>query len=71
MRHLLYHTSGVPQSAGNDNFFNGDLSDGALEQNVRRLATVALNRPVGTAYEYANLNYDTLGLIVQAASDQA
>ncbi len=25
LRHLLYHTSGVPQSAGNDNFYNGDL----------------------------------------------
>jgi CubicO group peptidase (beta-lactamase class C family) len=71
VRHLLYHTSGVPQSAGNDNFFNGDLSDAALEQNVRQLATVALNRPVGSAYEYANLNYDTLGLIVQAVSGQS
>jgi len=70
VRHLLYHTSGVPQSAGNDNFYNGDLSDEALERNVRRLAAVALNRPVGSSYEYANLNYDTLGLIVQAASGQ-
>jgi CubicO group peptidase (beta-lactamase class C family) len=31
VQHLLYHTSGIPQSAGNDNFFNGDLSDAALE----------------------------------------
>jgi CubicO group peptidase (beta-lactamase class C family) len=70
IRHLLHHTSGIPQSAGNKNFFNGDLSDAALERNVRQLAGVALNRPVGTTYEYANLNYDTLGLIVQTVSGQ-
>ena len=71
VRHLLYHTSGIPQSAGNDNFFNGDLSDAALENNVRQLAKVALNRPVGTTYQYANLNYDVLGLIVQVVSGQS
>jgi CubicO group peptidase (beta-lactamase class C family) len=70
VRHLLYHTSGIPQSAGYDNFFNGDLSDAALERNVRQLAEVALNRPVGTTYQYANFNYDVLGLIVQTASRQ-
>jgi CubicO group peptidase (beta-lactamase class C family) len=68
--HLLNHTSGIPQSAGNDNFFNGDLSDVALENNVRQLTRVALNRPVGTTYQYANLNYDVLGLIVQVVSGQ-
>jgi CubicO group peptidase (beta-lactamase class C family) len=71
VHHLLYHTSGIPQSAGNDNFFNGDLSDAALENNVRQLAGVALNRPVGTTYQYANLNYDVLGLIVQVVSGQS
>jgi len=71
VRHLLYHTSGIPQSAGNDNFFNGDLSDAALENNVRQLTRVALNRPVGTTYQYANLNYEVLGLIVQAVSGQS
>jgi CubicO group peptidase (beta-lactamase class C family) len=71
VRHLLYHTSGIPQSAGNDNFFNGDLSEASLENNVRRLTRVALNRPVGTTYQYANLNYDVLGLIVQSVSGQS
>lgn len=71
VRHLLYHTSGIPGSAGNDNFFNGDLSDAALENNVRQIAEVTLNRPVGTTYQYANLNYDILGLIVQSVSGQS
>ncbi len=70
LRHLLYHTSGIPQTAGYDNFYNGDQSDTALEQNVRQLSRVKLNRPVGAAYQYANLNYDVLGLIVQTVSGQ-
>jgi len=70
VRHLLYHTSGVPQSAGYDNFYNGDQSDAALEQNVRQLAGIAPNLPVGSTYQYANLNYDALGLIVQTVSGQ-
>jgi CubicO group peptidase (beta-lactamase class C family) len=71
VQHLLYHTSGIPQNAGNDNLFNGDLSDAALENNVRQLFSVRLNRPAGTTYQYANLNYDMLGLIVQAVSGQS
>ena len=70
LRDLLYHTSGIPQTAGYDNFFNGDESDAALERNVRQLAGIAPNRPVGSTYQYANLNYDTLGLVVQVASGQ-
>lgn len=70
VRHLLYHTSGVPPTTGYDNFYNGDESDTALEKNVRRLSTIQPNRPVGLTYEYANLNYDILGLLVQTVSGQ-
>ena len=70
LRDLLYHTSGVPQTAGYDNFYNGDQSDTALERNVRQLGGVAANRPIGSTYQYANLNYDTLGLVVQTVSGQ-
>ena len=70
LRHLLYHTSGIPQTAGYDNYYNGDLSEGALERNVRQLAGIAANRPIGSIYQYANLNYDTLGLVVQTVSGQ-
>ena len=71
LRHLLYHTSGIPQSAGYNNFFNGDQSDTALEQNVRQLSGIMPNRAVGSTYQYANLNYDVLGLLVQTVSGQA
>lgn len=66
--HLLHHTSGLPTSAGFQPIFNVDYSDGALEKGVRALRGVALDRPVGTHYEYCNANYTTLGLIVQTVA---
>jgi hypothetical protein len=42
-----------------------------LEQFVRSLATVALDRPVGSRYGYCSANYDILGLIVQTVSGRS
>jgi hypothetical protein len=42
-----------------------------LEQFVRSLATVTLDRPVGSRYGYCSANYDVLGLIVQTVSGQS
>ena len=42
-----------------------------LEQFVRDLSTVTLDRPVGASFEYANPNYSVLGLIVQVVSGQS
>ena len=42
-----------------------------LEQFVRSLVTVTLDRPVGSCYEYCGANYDILGLIVQTVSGQS
>src|SRR5215216_1990637 len=37
IRHLLYHTSGLPAAAGIEEAFNGDERPDALEQGVRAL----------------------------------
>ncbi len=42
-----------------------------LEQFVRSLGTVVLDRPVGSRYKYCNANYNVLGLIVQTVSGQS
>src|SRR6266567_1237248 len=65
LRHLLYHTSGLPTSA-----CSTDQVTMTLEQFVRSLGTVVLDRPVGSRYEYCSANYDVLGLIVQTVSGQ-
>jgi CubicO group peptidase (beta-lactamase class C family) len=66
LRHLLYHTSGLPTSA-----CSTDQVTMTLEQFVRSLGTVVLDRPVGSRYEYCSANYDVLGLIVQTVSGQS
>ena len=71
VRHLLSHTSGLPESADVALLTSTDTSDGALERQVRDLHSVQLNRPVGATFEYANVNYATLGLIVQTVSGQS
>ncbi len=65
VRHLLYQTSGLPDSA----CFTDQLTM-TVEQFVRSLATVTLDRPVGSRFEYCSANYDVLGLIVQTVSGQ-
>jgi CubicO group peptidase (beta-lactamase class C family) len=70
VRHLLHHTSGLPETADNGLLTKTDTSDSAIEQLVRGVSTVSLDRPVGAAFEYVNANYVTLGLIVQTVSGQ-
>lgn len=71
VRDLLDHTSGLSTAAGNDYRAKDDMSDSALEERVRALGSVRLNRPVGSRFEYSNANYDTLGLIVQVISGES
>jgi len=71
IRHLLYHTSGLPAAAGMEQAFSGDERADALEQGVQALRSVQLNRPVGASYEYSNAGYSTLGLLIQEVSGQS
>ena len=63
--------SGIPQSIGQEQLANTDLSDSAIENNVRALANVELIAPPGERYEYSNSNYVTLGMIIQAVTGQS
>ncbi len=64
---LLGHTSGLSTPAGNEAYsYNSKYS---IEEAVRQINKRAkTNRPVGESYEYSNLNYVILGLIVEAVS---
>jgi CubicO group peptidase (beta-lactamase class C family) len=70
LRHLLHQTSGLSDLTGNLFHVRSDISDDALERTVRSLSTVG-TRPLGQAYEYSNMNYTILGLIVQTVSGQS
>lgn len=71
VRHLLHQTSGLPTSVGRLGFADDDQSEMALENGIRALSDVQLSRPAGQGYEYANDNYNTLGLIIQAVTAQS
>jgi len=68
IRNLLNQNSGLPTDVGRQGFSDNDQSDMALENSIRTLSTVQLSQPVGQDYEYANENYNILGLIVQTVS---
>lgn len=66
VRHLLNQTSGFSRADGIAPLLaGGPLS---IEELVRGLANVSLNRPVGGAFEYSNLNYVLLAAVLQAAT---
>lgn len=58
IRHLLNQTSGLPTSAG---FFTPDADS---------LGKTELAHPVGQVYEYCNLNYKILGMLIEAVTGQ-
>jgi CubicO group peptidase (beta-lactamase class C family) len=70
VRHLLNQTSGFPMMPGLDVLADVDDSPAAAERQMRGLAALKLTRPVGAEWEYSNLNYILLGLIVEAASGE-
>jgi CubicO group peptidase (beta-lactamase class C family) len=69
VRHLLNQTSGLADPT--ESLTRGDGSDAALERGVRALSTVQPTQPAGQAFQYVNMNYATLGLIVQTVSGQS
>jgi CubicO group peptidase (beta-lactamase class C family) len=71
VRHLLHQTSGLPMSDGLVNLGNFDSRPDATQCQARALSALKLARPVGAQFEYSNLNYNILGLIVEAASGES
>ena len=68
VRHLLNQTSGLPALPGELALSDFDPRPDATERQVRALSRLKITRPVGAQCEYSNLNYNILGLIVEAAS---
>jgi CubicO group peptidase (beta-lactamase class C family) len=71
VRHLLNQTSGLPMSIGMIILADFDSRPDATERQARALSTLVLTRPVGSAFEYCNMNYNLLGLIIEAASGES
>ncbi|MGO4790613.1 serine hydrolase domain-containing protein [Paenibacillus sp. 2KB_20] len=63
---LLHHTSGVPFASLASIPISSE--EQALELTVRALSGTALDAPPGDKYQYATINYDVLGLVIQEVS---
>jgi CubicO group peptidase (beta-lactamase class C family) len=70
VRQLYIQTSGLSGKSDSALLVKEDTSPQALENMVRSLSSVALDRAVGSSFEYSNTNYTILGLIVQIVSGQ-
>jgi CubicO group peptidase (beta-lactamase class C family) len=71
VRHLLHQTSGLPTWVGEVPLADFDNNPDATERQARALSTLKLTRPVGSAFEYSNMNYNLLGPIIEAASGES
>src|SRR5688572_2531437 len=63
---FLHHTSGVPFKS--ISHIPADTSSRALENTVRTLVGQELAHVPGTVYEYATINYDVIGLVIDKVS---
>lgn len=67
VRHLLQHTSGLPEAGCQSNRFGAK----SLTDFVAALQTVALDAPVGARHFYCSGNYNILGVIIERVSGQS
>ena len=67
VRHLLNQSSGFSTKDGNRFWPSRE----GLEETLHRLDTLQLTQPVGTTFQYSNINYMTAGLIVEKVSGQS
>lgn len=66
IKNFLYHTSGIPYESIVGITPSSD--DMALENTVRTLAGSYLKEYPGEVYNYATINYDVLGLVIEEVS---
>ncbi|MBY7142471.1 beta-lactamase family protein [Virgibacillus sp. NKC19-3] len=66
LEQLLYHSSGIPYYTIIDIPKSNSID--ALEENVRLLSGVELDEHPGKEFQYATINYDVLGLVIEKVS---
>ena len=67
VRHLLNHTSGIPEQGCQSNRFGVET----LEQFVTALQPIELEAPPGARHLYCSGNYNVLGRIIEVVSGQS
>jgi len=70
VRHLLNQTSSLPQLPGMIGLTNFSSRPDEVERQVRDLSTLEISRPPGAKFEYCNVNFNILGLVIEAVSGE-
>jgi CubicO group peptidase (beta-lactamase class C family) len=70
VRHLLNQTSGIPLAPAWQALVDFDDGPDAAERQARALTTLELSHAPGAAFEYSNVNFNLLGLVIEAASGE-
>ncbi len=68
LANLLHHTSGIPVST--IGYIPEGNSDDSLKKTVQNIVGIDLDYYPGIQYQYATINYDILGLIIEVVSGQ-
>ncbi|MGE7881996.1 serine hydrolase domain-containing protein [Bacillus sp. NPDC094077] len=68
IQHLLNHTSGLSTNDGQVSISQGNKT---LKEHIKSLANTELTYPVGEKYQYSNLNYNILGLVIEEVSNKS
>jgi CubicO group peptidase (beta-lactamase class C family) len=72
VRQLLNHTSGLPSlTEGEYERIAGSPTEDDVENLVRSLRSTQLTAPPGEIYQYSNVGYVTLAMIVQTVSEES
>lgn len=66
INHLLNQTSGLSTYDGQLSILNGNKT---LKEHIKGLKNIELEHEVGETYEYSNLNYDILGLVIEEVTN--
>ncbi len=66
LRQFLHHTSGIPWKSVS--LIPAGDEDDSLQKTIRNLSGITLARKPGTAFEYATINYDVVGLVIETIS---
>ena len=68
IQHLLNHTSGFSTYDGQVSISQGNQT---LKEHIQSLVSTELTYPVGEQYQYSNLNYSLLGLVIEEVTNKS
>lgn len=68
IQHLLNHTSGLSTYDGQVSISQGDQT---LKEHIQSLENTELTYPIGEQYQYSNINYIILGLVIEEATNKS